>query len=98
MKYSELKDMVISNFPLFISNVSSQIYVNANKLVVGTYLGMNALASYDIADRLIGMIKVPLTVIGQVLFPKLSRDRDLNYIKQVMYFVLSVYIILDINC
>lgn len=89
-----LKRLILINFPLFISNVSSQIYVNANKLFIGSFMGMQQLAIYDIADRIVNLIKVPLSIIGQVLFPKVARDGNLNYIKKTMIISVSGYILI----
>ncbi|HBE42172.1 MAG TPA: flippase [Bacteroidales bacterium] len=81
------------NLPLFFSNVSSQIYVNGNKLLIGSILGMPTLAFYDIAERLVNMVKVPISVIGQVLFPKVSRDSDVRFVHKIMTFATIVYVI-----
>lgn len=85
-----VKDLRITlkeNVPLFISNVSSQIYVNANKLIVGSFLGMQDVAVYDIADKIVSLLKVPVQLIGQTLFPRVARDRDVSFVKKSMLFV-----------
>lgn len=85
-----VKDLRITlkeNVPLFISNVSSQIYVNANKLIVGSFLGMQDVAVYDIADKIVSLLKVPVQLIGQTLFPRVARDRDVSFVKKSMLYV-----------
>jgi O-antigen/teichoic acid export membrane protein len=94
---SELKNSVKENIPLFISNVSSQIYVNANKLIVGSFLGMQDVAIYDIADKIVNLLKVPILLIGQTLFPKVSRDRDVSFVKKSMIFVLIFFTIVYVS-
>ncbi|MCE5344878.1 MAG: oligosaccharide flippase family protein [Bacteroidales bacterium] len=84
---STLKD----NVPLFISNVSTQIYVNANKLIVGSFLGMQDVAIYDIADKIVNLFKVPVALIGQTLFPRISRDKDVSFVKKSMLFVFVFF-------
>jgi PST family polysaccharide transporter len=91
-----LRKNVDYNLPLFISNISSQAYVNGNRLVIGTFLGMQDLALYDIAERLVNLVKVPLTVIGQVLFPKISRDLNIRFIRKTMIFTTLIYILIYI--
>lgn len=81
------------NIPLFISNVSSQIYMNANKLIVGSFLGMQEVAIYDIADKIVTLLKVPFYLVCQTLFPRVSRDKDVTFVKKVMVLVFSFYII-----
>jgi len=93
LSISDLKRSVKENIPLFISNVSSQIYVNANKLIVGSFLGMQDVAVYDIADKIVGLLKVPVLLIGQTLFPRVSRDRDVSFVKKAMLFVFTFFVV-----
>ncbi len=90
-----MKKCIKDNIPLFISNVSSQIYVNANKLIVGSYLGMQDVAIYDIADKIVNIMKVPIGVVGQTLFPRISRTKDVRFVKSAMVLV-SVFFIISI--
>jgi len=93
MHVSELVKCVKENVPLFISNVSSQIYVNANKLIVGSFLGMQEVAIYDIADKVVNLIKVPIFLVGQALFPQISRDKDVRFVKKAMSLVFAFFIV-----
>jgi len=81
------------NVPLFISNVSSQIYVNANKLIVGSFLGMQEVAIYDVADKIVNIVKVPVNLVGQTLFPRVSKDKNISFIKKPMAFVFLFFLI-----
>jgi O-antigen/teichoic acid export membrane protein len=89
----QLKASVKENIPLFISNVSSQVYFNANKLIVGSFLGMQELAIYDIADKIVNLLKVPVLLVGQTLFPRVSRDKDVHFIKNSMILVFIFFIL-----
>ncbi len=89
----DLKNSLRENVPLFVSNVSSQIYVNANKLIVGAFLGMQDVAVYDIADKIVGLLKVPVLLIGQTLFPRVSRYRDVSFVKKAMIFVFAFFVV-----
>jgi PST family polysaccharide transporter len=88
-----LKSYVKENVPLFISNVSSQIYVNANKLIVGSFLGMADVAIYDIADKIVNILKIPVSMAGQTLFPMVSRTRDVGFVKKAMIMVFVFFTI-----
>lgn len=89
----ELTRCIRDNIPLFISNVSSQIYVNANKLIVGSFLGMKDVAIYDIADKVVNLLKVPIFLVGQTLFPQISRDKDVRFVKKAMSFVVTFFVV-----
>lgn len=88
-----MKECIKDNIPLFISNVSSQIYVHANKLIVGSYLGMQEVAIYDIADKIVNILKVPVVLVGQALFPRVSRNKDVRFVKNAMWFVFVFFLI-----
>ena len=93
LSVSKLAICVNDNIPLFISNVSSQIYVNANKLIVGSFLGMQDVAIYDIADKIVNLLKVPILLVGQTLFPRVSRDKDVSFVKKSMLLVFVFFLV-----
>ncbi|HOU03054.1 MAG: oligosaccharide flippase family protein [Bacteroidales bacterium] len=82
------------NFPVFISNISSQIYVNANKIIIGALAGVREVAQYDIAERLVSLAKVPFYVLGQALFPEISRKKNIRYINKITLIVSFLSIVI----
>jgi PST family polysaccharide transporter len=93
-----LKSYLADNVLYFLSNASTQVYVNANKIIVGSFLGMVEVAYYDVAEKVINIIKVPYSLIGQTLFPKVARDRNIRFLKRIMVFTVlaTILIILGI--
>lgn len=81
------------NIPLFISNVSSHIYVNANKLIVGSFLGMQEVAIYDIVDKIVNLLKVPVFLVGQTLFPHISKTKNIHFLKNAIVVALIFFLI-----
>jgi O-antigen/teichoic acid export membrane protein len=92
------------NLLYFFSNISTQIYVNANKIIIGSFLGMVSLAYYDVAEKVINMVKVPYSLLGQTLFPRVARDRNMRFINKVMlvnviytvFLITGIYFLSDI--
>jgi O-antigen/teichoic acid export membrane protein len=86
------------NLLYFLSNVSTQIYANANKIIIGSFLGMVEVAYYDVAEKVINIVKVPYSLLGQTLFPKFSRDRNIAFLRKIIIstviFTLGIIIIL----
>lgn len=82
------------NMLYFVSNVSTQLYINANKLLIGSFLGMVEVAYYDLADKVVNIAKVPLSILGQTLFPRVARDRNLRFLKRIMVFTVTMTVIL----
>ncbi len=80
------------SLPLFISSASVQIYINANKLIVGKYLGMGEVAIYDLGEKVIRLIKVPILMFAQAAFPQFSKEKNISKLNQ--FFLVGVGIAL----
>lgn len=65
----DLKLAYKESLPLFVSGLSTQIYVNINKLVIGSILGMSEVSIYDMADKVIQCLKLPISMMAQAVFP-----------------------------
>jgi PST family polysaccharide transporter len=72
---------------LFISIVSVKIYVSLNKIIIGTSLGMSEVAIYDLGEKIAMAIKIPVSMISQAVFPKISRERNISFINKIMFLV-----------
>jgi PST family polysaccharide transporter len=83
-KITIVKYYFIESLPLFISAASVQIYVNANKVLVGTFLGMTEVAYYDLGEKVLRLIKTPVGMLGQAAFPSLAIQKSVTKINNVM--------------
>ena len=79
-----LIEYVKASYHLFISNVSIQIYINANKVIIGHFLGMREVTYYDLAEKITNMGKVPQSMINQVLYPKVSLEKNSGFLKKIL--------------
>lgn len=70
----------------FISNVSVQVFVNLNKLIIGSFLGMIEIAIYDVAEKIYTLLKTPYGIFTQVMLPKLSKNPQNNHFKKLIIF------------
>ena len=81
--------------PMFVSSLSSLIYLNVNKLIVGSFLGMSEVSIYDIGEKVMNLLKIPTVVICQSVYPKMSRELNVRYMNKVMltafFFMLVLY-------
>ena len=99
-RFQKVKTLVYyfrENTLYFISNVSTQIYINANKIIIGSFLGMAEVAWYDIADKIVNIAKVPLSLLGQALFPKVSREKNIIFLRKIMYYTVLFTLIIVIT-
>lgn len=83
-----LKKYVTESVPIFVSNVSIKIYVSANKVIIGSLLGMSEVAYYDLGEKLTSLLKIPQGLLSQALFPKINHDKDKSFVKRI--FNLSI--------
>lgn len=88
--YSNLKYFFKDSLPIFISNVSSNIYISTNKIVIGAFLGMEEVSFYDLAEKITSILKTPQGILVQSLFPKISKEKNLTFIKRI--FKISIII------
>ena len=89
----ELGSAYKESFPLFVSGLSTQIYVNVNKLVIGSFLGMSEVSIYDMADKVLHLMKLPISMMAQAVFPKISRERNIRFVNRVMLLVVGTVLL-----
>ncbi|MBP1631439.1 MAG: rane protein [Bacteroidetes bacterium] len=89
-----LKFYFMDSIPIFISNISSSLYVSTNKVIVGSFLTLGDVAYYDIAEKITTVLKIPQSILGQTLFPKMNKDRDISFIKKIFKLTLIFHAIL----
>jgi PST family polysaccharide transporter len=75
-------------FTIFVSTVSINLYKGTNKVVIGTFLGMGDVAIYDLAEKVVTILKIPQNILSQTVFPKISREKNMIFIKKI--FKISV--------
>lgn len=85
-----MKEYVKKSYHFFISNVFIQVYGNSNKLIIGSFLGMRSLAYYDLVEKIINLTKTPQVILSQTLFPRISKDKNKDFIKKI--FVISIFL------
>ncbi|MGM0407324.1 MAG: flippase [Bacteroidota bacterium] len=92
-----IKHYLKESVPIFISNVSIKLYVSTNKVIVGAFLGMAEVAYYDLGEKVTSILKKPQGILSQALFPKISKEKNLNFIKKVFNYSLLVNVLLLIG-
>jgi PST family polysaccharide transporter len=88
-KFGIIRSYFSNNVLYFLSNVSTQIYGNANKIIIGAFIGMADLAFYDIADKILYIVRVPFSLLGQTIFPKVSHDKNIRFLRKIVLLALA---------
>ena len=94
VKKSVVKKHFSESTPFFLSSISVEMYVNANKVIIGSFLGMKEVAIYDLASKILTIIKIPIITIVQSSFPTFSRNRNIKEINKYTFIGISLCIIL----
>jgi O-antigen/teichoic acid export membrane protein len=82
--YFLLKLHLKNSFEIFISRLLIKIYISTNKVIVGTYLGLTEVAVYDVLEKIVTVMKLPQGILSQVIFPKISKELNFQYLKKIM--------------
>lgn len=86
--FSMIKESLKKSYHFFLSNVLVQIYANSNKAVIGVFLGMGAVAYYDLAEKIANLIRMPQGILSQTVFPRISATKSVDFVKKI--FKVSV--------
>lgn len=91
-----LKSYIIKSYEIFISDIIQKVYTSSNKIIIGAFLGMSEVAIYDLADKVVQILKLPQSVLGQILFPKISFEKDIFFVKKAFKLSLIFNLLLFI--
>ncbi|HBN5713161.1 oligosaccharide flippase family protein [Morganella morganii] len=88
-----LCDTFKKSIPFFISKAFVMIYTTANTFVVGSFSGTNQTALYSSSEKLYQASQGVTSPLSQVLFPYLSRTKDISiFIKYTLLLSIPVVI------
>jgi len=85
---NNLKFYFKESVPLFVSNISTTLYLSTNKVILGALIGMDEVAYYDIAEKITTILKTPIQIIGQTIYPRIAKTKDLLFIRKALLFTL----------
>ncbi len=86
-----------SSIPFFASNISTQLYTNTNKVILGVFTGMNEVAYYDLAEKISSLMRIPLNLIGQSIFPRNASEKNMDFIIRIMLYTVGITLVVMIS-
>lgn len=75
---------------IFLSTLAINLYKGATKLLVGIFVGMQEVAYYDLADKIVTLAKTPQNILSQAIFPRISQGRNILYLKGLLKYVIAL--------
>lgn len=95
-KLSILKKYLKDSFPLFASDAIISVKDRFNYIFLGTFLGMDKVAIYDIGIKILTLVMIPISIINNALYPKMSIEKNKTLLKNLMKYSLIFYFIVCI--
>jgi PST family polysaccharide transporter len=99
-RYDIVKFHFKKSMPYFVSELSSNLFINTNKIVLGSSLGMIEVAYYDLSDKITSLFRsVPIGIVRNTIFPRVAQTKDMNIVRLTTYImiVFAIISILFIN-
>ncbi|MBP3140680.1 oligosaccharide flippase family protein [Aliivibrio fischeri] len=85
-----VKNIVADSNVYFISRLSSIFILKTTPVLIGFTLGTKFVAYYDLAEKIINVLLIPLHMLNQVIYPYVVRTRNYNVVKKVILFSFPI--------
>ena len=92
--YKILKHYFVESIAIFISNISTTIYSSTNKIILGIFLSMKEVAYYDLADKISNLLKTPVQIIGQTIYPQVAKNKNKAFLKKAFWGTLLISLLI----
>lgn len=81
-----------NSLPFFTARVSTIMINKTNILLIGSYIGYKEVSYYDISEKIINVMRIPYDILNQILFPHVSKTKNIKLVKKVLVILLIIYI------
>jgi len=92
-KADALKAHFKESLPFFTARVSVLVIDKTNFILLGSFVGYAEVAYYDLAAKFLAVMQTPVNVFVQVLFPNVSRTRNISLVLRTIKILLVFYIL-----
>jgi PST family polysaccharide transporter len=93
-----MKFYIKDSVALFLSDSLFVVQGNITILFIEHYLGLSAVAYFDLLQKFINILITPFHILAKVLYPHIARVRDFVLLKRVIFFstILSISLVIVI--
>lgn len=96
--FNVLINYLKESLPFFYSRLSTVINERTNTIIIGIFFSFGDVAIYDLALKIVGILKIPFTLVAQVLYPNVTRTKNMVLVKKTLTLVnglgIFIYLIL----
>lgn len=97
IKFVHMINMVKEAYYFFMSRIVNIIILKVNSILIGNLFGVSYVSYYDLAEKLVNILQMPLNILNQVVYPRVSISKDyqlvINIIKYAVLCSIIIYII-----
>ena len=79
---------------IFYSRIADMIIERSNAILLGNFIGMQEVAYYDLANKIVRLGSFPIMILNQVLYPKVASERNFRLMRKVMAISFWVAILI----
>jgi PST family polysaccharide transporter len=89
---------ITGSMPLFLSNSISTLKDSLIIIFIERYIGLSAVAYYDIIQKFINIIITPFHIIATVVYPHIAKTKNFVLLKKVIKYttiiIIAIYIMI----
>ena len=83
----KMKYYITQNVPFFVSRLSNVVNNETNTILLGSLAGMNSVAYYDLAKKIMNIAVIPFTTLNEATYPYVARTKDMRLVAKLLLAV-----------
>lgn len=91
-----LKQTFIDSIPFFFSRLSVVLNSALAKTVSGIFFSMNAVAAFDLAQKIATVALVPMQMMNQAVYPHIAKTRDKIFASNFLWVNITVSFVVSL--
>ncbi|MDE1493760.1 oligosaccharide flippase family protein [Xenorhabdus bovienii] len=86
------------SYSFLLSRAAGSIIIRLNTYLLGNYVGFSQVAYYDLAEKIINLLTIPINMLNQVIYPHIARNKKYIIAFTLIKFLLPLYILVYLLC
>ncbi|EMO6185144.1 oligosaccharide flippase family protein [Proteus mirabilis] len=88
-----LKKYFKDSFSFLLSRAVGTIVIKLNTYILGNYVGLSYVAYYDLAEKLVNLLIIPVNMLNQVVYPHIVKNKNFYLSLKIIKILLPIYFI-----
>jgi len=90
IKLKDTYSMTKESFFILFATIGTVVRDRVTIILIEKYLGLDMVAYFDLAMKIINILLTPFHMVSQVLYPHIARTKDMILLKKVLISVLLI--------